>query len=220
MGELPRVRPKSRKAWRDWLKTNHVSSKGVWLVYAKKHSGLPSLTYNDAVEEALCFGWIDSKINPIDDAFYMQVFTPRKLKSAWSALNKGRVERLLAAGLMTPAGLAVVKASKNLGTWNAWKHVEELTIPPDLEKAIKANPDASRNWGSYSASRRKGVLYRLAGAKRPDTRARYLQQIIENMARNLSHAERMKMAGFGPKPKPSRRAKPPGGSQLRPKHGR
>jgi uncharacterized protein YdeI (YjbR/CyaY-like superfamily) len=78
---------------------------GVWLVYAKKHSGLPSLTYNDAVEEALCFGWIDSKINPIDDAFYMQVFAPRKLKSAWSALNKARVERLLAAGLMTLTAL-------------------------------------------------------------------------------------------------------------------
>ena len=182
MGELPRVRPKSRKAWRDWLEKNHASSTGVWLVYAKKHSRLPSLTYNDAVEEALCVGWIDSKINPIDDAFYMQMFTPRKLKSAWSALNKTRVERLLAAGLMTPAGLVVVKAAKSSGTWDATKHVEELTVPPDLEKAIKANPDASRNWVSYSASRRKGVLYRLAGAKRPDTRARYLQDIIENMA--------------------------------------
>jgi uncharacterized protein YdeI (YjbR/CyaY-like superfamily) len=220
MGEFPRVRPKSRKAWRDWLETNHASSKGVWLVYAKKHSGLPSLTYNDAVEEALCFGWIDSKINPIDDAFYMQVFTPRKLKSAWSALNKGRVERLVAARLMAPAGLAVVKAAKNSGTWNAWKHVEELTIPPDLENALKANPDASRYWASYSASRRKGVLYRLAGAKRPDTRARYLQDIIENMARNLSQAERMERAGFRPKSKSSRRAKPPGGSKLRPKHDR
>jgi uncharacterized protein YdeI (YjbR/CyaY-like superfamily) len=138
----------------------------VWLVYAKKHSRLPSLTYNDAVEEALCFGWIDSKINPLDDAFYMQMFTPRKLKSAWSALNKTRVERLLAAGLMTPAGLVVVKAAKN-----------------------------------------SGVLYRLAGAKRPDTRARYLQDIIENMARNISRAERMERAGFRPTPKPSRPAK-------------
>jgi uncharacterized protein YdeI (YjbR/CyaY-like superfamily) len=207
MGELPRVRPKSRKAWRDWLQKNHASSKGVWLVYAKKHSRLPSLTYNDAVDEALCFGWIDSKINPIDDAFYMQMFTPRKLKSAWSALNRTRVERLLAAGLMTPAGLAVVKAAKSSGIWDATKHVEELIVPLDLEKAIQANPDASRNWVSYSASRRKGVLYRLAGAKRPDTRARYLQEIIQNMARNMSRAERMERAGFRPKPRPSRPAK-------------
>jgi uncharacterized protein YdeI (YjbR/CyaY-like superfamily) len=207
MGELPRVQPQSRNAWRAWLKKNHASSTGVWLVYAKRHTGIPSLTYNDAVEEALCFGWIDSKINPIDDAFYMQVFTPRKLKSAWSALNKARIERLLAAGLMTPAGLVVIKAATKSGTWDAWKHVEELIIPPDLEKAIKANPDASRNWASYSASRRKGVLYRLASAKRTDTRARYLQDIIESMARNLSHAERMERAGFRPKPKSSRQAK-------------
>jgi len=206
MGELPRVRPKSRKAWRDWLVKNHAASTGVWLVYAKKHSRLPSLTYNDAVEEALCFGWIDSKINPIDDDFYMQVFTPRKPKSAWSALNKTRVERLLATGLMTPAGVAVVKAAKNSGTWDARKHVEDLIVPPDLEKAIKANPEASRYWVSYSASRRKGVLYRLAGAKRPETRARYLQDIIENMARNMSHAERMEKAGFRAKPTFSRRS--------------
>jgi len=207
MGELRRVRPKSRKAWRDWLEKNHATSRGVWLVYAKKHTGLPSLTYNDAVEEALCFGWIDSKINPIDDAFFMQVFTPRNLTSAWSALNKARVERLIAAGLLTAAGLAMVKAAKDSGTWNALKHVEDLKIPPDLAKAIKANPDASRHWASFSPSRRKAVLYRLAGAKRPETRARYLLDIITNMARNLSHAERMEMAGFRPKPKSSRRAK-------------
>jgi uncharacterized protein YdeI (YjbR/CyaY-like superfamily) len=137
----------------------------------------------------------------------MQVFTRRKRASAWSASNRARVERLLAAGLMTPAGLAVVDAAKESGAWDAWKHVEELNIPPDLETAIKANPGARRNWASYTPSRRKGVLYRLAGAKRPETRARYLRDIIENMARNLSHAERMVIAGFRPKAKPSRRAK-------------
>ena len=121
MGERRRVRPKSRKAWRGWLEKNHASSTGVWLVYAKKHSGLPSLTYNDAVEEALCFGWIDSKINPIDDAFYMQVFTPRKRQSAWSPLNKARVERLLAGGLMTPAGLMA----------------ERRALPPGRSQAVR-----------------------------------------------------------------------------------
>jgi uncharacterized protein YdeI (YjbR/CyaY-like superfamily) len=207
MGELPRVRPKSRQAWRAWLEKHHAASTGVWLVYAKKHSGLPSLTYDDAVEEALCFGWIDSKINPIDEDFFMQVFTPRKPKSAWSPLNRTRVARLLAAGLMAPAGLAAVKAAKQSGTWDAMAHVEE-TVPPDLEKALEANPDAHRHWGSYSASRRKGVLYRLASAKRPETRARYLQDIIVNMALNLSSAERSERAGFRPKPKSSRPAKP------------
>ena len=195
MGELPRVQPKSRKAWRHWLEKNHASSTGVWLVYAKKHTWLPSLTYNDAVEEALCFGWIDSKIHPIDDDLYI------------SALNKTRVEWLVAAGLMTPAGLGLVQAAKKSATWDATKHVEELTFQPDLVKAIKANPDAARNWVSYSPSRRKGVLYRLAGAKRPETRAKYLQEIIENMARNMSHAERTERAGFRPKPTSSRPAK-------------
>ena len=205
MGDVPRVQPKSRKAWRTWLEKHHATSAGTWLVYAKKHSGLPSLTYNDAVEEALCFGWIDSKINPIDDDFYMQMFTPRKPKSAWSRLNKDRVKRLLAEGRMTAAALAVVKAAKASGGWNANEHAEQLIIPPDLERAIRANPQASRNWASYTDSRRRGVLYRLAGAKRPPTRAKYLQQIIENMARNLSAAERSEMAGFRPKSKSSPR---------------
>jgi uncharacterized protein YdeI (YjbR/CyaY-like superfamily) len=120
MSKQPRVRPKSRQAWRAWLEKHHATSTGVWLVYAKKHSGLPSLTYSDAVEEALCFGWIDSKINPIDEDFFMQVFTPRKPKSGWSPLNKTRVARLLAAGLMAPAGLAAVKAASNRAPGTRW----------------------------------------------------------------------------------------------------
>jgi uncharacterized protein YdeI (YjbR/CyaY-like superfamily) len=207
MGERLRFQPRSRSAWRAWLKKHHASSAGVWLVFAKKGSGTPSLTYNDAVEEALCFGWIDSRINPIDESSYMQAFTPRKLNSRWSASNRTRVERLLAAGLMAPSGLAVVQAAKKSGAWNALKHVEEMIIPPDLRDAINANPDANRNWTTYSPSRRKAVLYRLAGAERPETRARYLQDIVENMARNLSHAERMEMAGFRPKPRSSGRVK-------------
>jgi uncharacterized protein YdeI (YjbR/CyaY-like superfamily) len=108
---------------------------------------------------------------------------------------------------MAPSGLAVVQAAKKSGAWNALKHVEEMIIPPDLRDAINANPDANRNWTTYSPSRRKAVLYRLAGAERPETRARYLQDIVENMARNLSHAERMEMAGFRPKPRSSGRVK-------------
>lgn len=207
MKDLPRVQPKSRKAWRAWLQKHHAASSGVWLVYAKKQSGLPSLTYSDAVEEALCFGWIDSKINPIDDTFYMQVFTPRKMKSAWSALNKSRVTRLLEAGLMAAAGLAMVKAAKESGTWTARDHVEALIVPPDLRKALKTNPEAGRTWESYTPSRRKAVLYRLHAAKRPETRARYLEEILDNMVRDLSHTERMRMAGFKPKSKSPGRVK-------------
>jgi uncharacterized protein YdeI (YjbR/CyaY-like superfamily) len=177
----------------------------VWLVYAKKHSGLASLTYNDAVEEALCFGWIDSKIHPIDDTFYMQVFTPRKPKSAWSALNKTRVKRLVAAGLMSAAGAAVIAAAKKSGAWDAANHIDELVIPPDWSSALASNAEARRRWEAYTPSRRKAVLYRLAAAKKPETRARYLRDILENMVKDLSSAERSAMAGF--KPKGSRPAK-------------
>ena len=207
MGEFRRVRPKSRQAWRAWLQKNHASSDGVWLVYAKKHSGVASLTYNDAVEEALCFGWIDSKINPIDDTFYMQVFTPRKPQSVWSALNRTRVKRLVAAGLMTAAGAAAISAAKKSGAWEATKHVDALIVPPDLAKALEANAEARRHWESYTPSRRKGVLYRLAGAKRPETRARYLREIIDHMVNNLSSEQRRVMAGFKPKSKSARAVK-------------
>lgn len=196
MGELRRLRPKSRQAWRSWLEKHHASSHGVWLVYAKKHSGLATLTYNEAVEEALCFGWIDSKMHPIDDTFYMQVFTPRKPRSVWSALNRTRVKRLIAAGLMTAAGAAAIRLAKKTGTWEATKHADDLIIPPDLADALASNAEAKRHWESSSPSRRKGVLYRLAGAKRPETRARHLREIIDHMVRNLSSEERRVMAGF------------------------
>jgi uncharacterized protein YdeI (YjbR/CyaY-like superfamily) len=204
MADLSRFQPKSRQAWRAWLEKHHGTSKGVWLVYAKKHTGLPSLTYDDAVEEALCFGWIDNKINRIDDDFYMQVFTPRKTKSAWSALNKARVERLLKAGLMTAAGLALVKAAKELGTWHAASSVDVTTVPADLRTALDANPRAKRNWASYTESLRKLFLRKLASAKRPETRARYLEDIVDSAARNASRADLMERSGFTQKPKPTR----------------
>ena len=179
MGELPLVQPKSRKAWRDWLQKHHVTSKGVWLVYAKKHTGIPSLTYNDAVEEALCFGWIDSLIHPIDDSLYKQIFTPRKAKSAWSAVNRKRAERLIEAGLMTAAGLALVTLAKRTGLWKAHAAAESLTLPSELKKALDANPAAKKNWPTYTDSQRKMLLYMVHGAKRPETRAKRVARVIE-----------------------------------------
>lgn len=207
MVDLPRFQPKSRKAWRTWLHKNHATATGVWLVYAKKHTGLPSLTYNDAVEEALCFGWIDNKINSIDDDFYMQVFTPRKPKSAWSAVNKARVERLMTAGLMTAAGLATVKTAKALGTWNAASQVDVTTVPADLRSALDANSRAQRNWMSYSESMRRLFLRKLASAKRPETRARYVADIVVTVARKVSRVELMERSGFSQKAKARRTAK-------------
>ncbi len=178
MPDYPRLQPRSRRAWRAWLQRNHHRSTGVWLVYAKKHTNIPSLSYNDAVEEALCFGWIDSKINPIDDRLYMQVFTPRKPKSAWSALNKERVARLLGAGQMTAAGLALITLAKKTGTWNELDHVDTLTTPQELGRAIEASAAARRAWDALRPTQKKQLLYHLWNAKKAETRARRVEEIV------------------------------------------
>jgi uncharacterized protein YdeI (YjbR/CyaY-like superfamily) len=168
------------------LEKHHDSSAGIWLVYAKKHTGIRSLTYNDAVEEALCFGWIDSLIHPIDDARYKQIFTPRKAKSVWSALNRKRVERLISDGLMTAAGMKMIDAAKESGRWTAWAQSEALTIPPELKKALNANKDAKKHWPTYTDSQRKMFLYMVNGAKRPETRARRVARVIDVVSRKVS----------------------------------
>jgi uncharacterized protein YdeI (YjbR/CyaY-like superfamily) len=174
-----RFQPKSRKAWRAWLQKHHATSDGVSLVYAKKHSGIPSLTYADAVEEALCFGWIDNKINSIDDTLFMQAFTPRRPKSGWSALNKKRVATLIADGLMMPAGQKAIDLAKDTGTWTALDHIESLTMPDDFVKALAKNAKARAHFEASSMMTRKMCLYRLNAAKRPETRARYLKQLVD-----------------------------------------
>jgi uncharacterized protein YdeI (YjbR/CyaY-like superfamily) len=187
--DLKQFQPKSRRAWREWLKKHHATSSGIWLVYAKKHTKIPSLTYNDAVEEALCFGWIDSLIHPIDDSYYRQVFTPRKAKSLWSALNRKRVERLIEAGLMTAAGLALITLAKKSGTWKAHAPSETLTVPPELRIAIEANPSAKKNWPTYTESQRKMFLYTVHGAKRPETRAKRVARVIEIVSSGVSFSQ-------------------------------
>ncbi|HET9360298.1 MAG TPA: YdeI/OmpD-associated family protein [Vicinamibacterales bacterium] len=178
-GPRPQVRPTSRAAWRKWLEEHHATSRGVWLVFAKKHTKLPSLSYDEAVEEALCFGWIDSLVKSIDDRFHRQMFTPRKAKSAWSALNRTRAARLIEAGLMTAAGLASITVAKRTGQWEANKASEVLKVPPELKRAIGANLAAKKNWPAYTESQRKMFLYMVNGAKRPETRARRVARVIE-----------------------------------------
>ena len=186
---LSLVQPKSRKAWRAWLEKNHASSSGIWLVYAKKHTGIPSLTYAEAVEEALCFGWIDSLVHPIDDSLYKQIFTPRKEKSLWSALNRKRVERLAAGGLMTAAGIKLIDLAKKSGTWEAHAPSETLTIPAELKKALNANASAKKNWPTYTESQRKMFLYMVNGAKRPETRAKRVARVIEIVSKKMRFAQ-------------------------------
>jgi uncharacterized protein YdeI (YjbR/CyaY-like superfamily) len=151
---------------------------GAWLVYAKKHSGIPSLTWQEAVEEALCFGWIDSVRRPVDDTYFKQLFTPRKPKSTWSAINKASVERLIAAGQMEKAGLAAIETAKANGRWTALDHVESHTLPADFEAALKKHKAARTAYDALSPFVRKQFLYRMNSAKRPETRARRLTELI------------------------------------------
>ena len=183
------VRPRSRAAWRSWLARRHATSKGIWLVMAKKHTGLATVSYNDAVEEALCFGWIDTTVHPIDARFYKQLFTPRKPRSTWAASNKARVARLLAAGMMTEAGLAVIDVAKRNGSWTSLDGIESLLAPEELTDALAANAKAQRQWATFTASCRKQFLFWLAGAKRTETRATRVATIVQCAAAGLTFAQ-------------------------------
>ena len=174
-----------RAAWRDWLEQNHAVSPGVWLVFFKKESGKPRVGYVEAVEEALCFGWIDSVPKKIDAASYKQLFTPRKPKSNWAATNKLRVEQLTEAGLMRPAGQKMVDLAKKTGTWDALNEVEALIEPPDLVAALENFPTARPNWSAFSPSSRKAILEWVNNAKTPETRAKRVNETASLAAQNL-----------------------------------
>jgi uncharacterized protein YdeI (YjbR/CyaY-like superfamily) len=173
--------PESRQEWRSWLAEFHSRLPGIWLVYRKVSTGLPSVSYGDAVEEALCFGWIDTTVNPIDPTRYRQLFTVRKVRSTWSKLNKTRVAALTAAGAMMPAGLAAIERAKMDGSWESLDAVEALILPPDLEAALRMNPRASERYHALSPSRRKMILYALNQAKRPETRAARIAAALESL---------------------------------------
>jgi uncharacterized protein YdeI (YjbR/CyaY-like superfamily) len=177
--------PKNRAQWRSWLEKNHATVDGVWLVFYKKGAGTSGVTYDESVEEALCFGWVDSRTSPLDDRRYLQWFSPRKPGSSWARTNKERVERLIREGLMTAAGLAKVEAAQRDGSWTALDAVEALTIPPDLEQALAARPPAAANFQAFSRSSKKIILGWIASAKRPETRARRVRETAELAARNL-----------------------------------
>lgn len=174
-----------RATWRKWLEANHATSPGVWLIYYKQGSGKTRVAYADAVEEALCFGWVDSRPNAIDDERFMQLFTPRKGKSPWSKLNKERVERLTAAGLMAPAGLAVVEAARADGTWSSYDAIEELTVPDDLAAALLENPTAKDYFDAFPPSSKKNILWWIESAKKPETRAKRVEETVRMAAENL-----------------------------------
>jgi uncharacterized protein YdeI (YjbR/CyaY-like superfamily) len=176
--------PKSRSEWRNWLNDNHLSEKSVWLIMYKKQSGEPTITYNEAVEEALCFGWIDSKPNKRDEKSFYQYFTKRNPKSVWSKLNKERVSVLLGQGLMAQAGIEAMEIAKKNGSWSILDEIDNLHEPDDLRLILAANPNAKRNWENFPASAKKGILFWISSAKQPATRQNRIEQIVRLAAEN------------------------------------
>lgn len=177
--------PKSKSEWRKWLQENHVSKQAVWLVYYNKKSKLESITWSDAVDEALCFGWIDSKRISIDKDTSHQFFSKRKPKSTWSKINKNKVQELIEKGLMTKAGLSCIETAKQNGSWTMLDEVEELIIPKDLETEFAKKPNAKEFFGSASKSVKKIILYWLLSAKTTETRQKRIAEIIESAEQKL-----------------------------------
>jgi uncharacterized protein YdeI (YjbR/CyaY-like superfamily) len=169
-----------RDKWRKWLSQHHAKEIGIWLIFYKKGTSKPSLDYDDAVEEALCFGWIDSIIKKIDDQKYARKFTPRKDKSIWSQLNKKRANKMIKQGRMTDAGLAKIKIAKKNGSWNREARPQiSFEIPPEFAKALARNKKAKKNFDDLAPSYRKFYIGWIATAKRPETKERRIAESIE-----------------------------------------
>ena len=173
-------------AWRAWLKKHHDSKKEVWLIYYKKHTGKPRIPYNDAVEEAVCYGWIDSTVKRVDDEIYVQKFTPRREKSQWSVLNKQRAEKMIREGKMTDAGLAKLKnvLENHFKPVKGKPQKKRLVIPPDLKKALAADEKARENFNNFAPSYKRQYIGWIASAKREETRKKRLAQTVRFAVQN------------------------------------
>lgn len=170
------VHPEDRAAWRAWLDEHHDRDEGVWAIRYKKAAGKPTPSYDDLVEEALCYGWVDSLPRALDDERTMLYFAPRKPGSGWSRPNKRRIARMTKAGQMMPAGLAKVEAAKADGSWSRLDEVEDLVVPDDLAEAFARYPGAEGHWEAFPRSARRGILEWIVNAKRDATRAKRVEE--------------------------------------------
>ena len=177
--------PTSLTAWRGWLEQNHLSAQAVWLVYYTKASAKPSLTWSEAVDVALCFGWIDSKRIKIDEESSHQFFSKRKAKSTWSKINKDKVQVLIESGLMTEAGFRSIEIAQQNGSWTILDEVEALIIPEDLERAFADNPNSRAFYLSLSKSAKKSILVWIVLARQAETRQKRILEIITSAEQNL-----------------------------------
>jgi uncharacterized protein YdeI (YjbR/CyaY-like superfamily) len=177
--EIDTYCPTSAEDWRQWLLRNHDAKQSVWLVYYKKNAKKPTVTYSDAVDEALCFGWIDSRAKPLDDEKFMQFFSRRKPTSVWSKVNKTKIKRLVEEGKMTQAGFDSIERAKQNGSWTILDEVEELIVPSDLNAKLEEYPRAMEFFLKLSRTDKRNILQWLVLAKRPETRSKRIKEIVE-----------------------------------------
>ncbi len=181
--DLPIVEAQDQRAWRRWLTANHDTIPGAWLKFAKKGSPHQTVSYGEAVEEALCFGWIDGQARGFNEDFYLQRFTPRRPRSKWSQINREKAISLIEAGRMHRSGLVQVEAAKADGRWDAaYPPQSQATVPEDLQRALDANPDAQAFFRTLSGSARYAFLYRLHQVSKPGARAKRIADYIERLA--------------------------------------
>jgi uncharacterized protein YdeI (YjbR/CyaY-like superfamily) len=183
--EIETFCPANTQAWRQWLKKNHVSKQAVWLVQYKKKANVPTITWSEAVDEALCFGWIDSIRKTLDDERFLQFFCKRKPNSTWSKINKEKIVRLVEEGLMMKAGYESIEIAKQNGSWMILDEVEELVIPKDLVKAFKSKPGSKEYFLNLGKSVKKAILQWLVLAKLPATRQKRIDEIVASASQKL-----------------------------------
>jgi uncharacterized protein YdeI (YjbR/CyaY-like superfamily) len=184
LDDAPHVHADDRATWHDWLAANHATAHGAWLVTWRPRTGHAYLDYEAAIEEALCYGWVDSTGGSFDDDRGKLYFAPRKPRSAWAATNKARVERLITEGRMAPAGLAAIERARANGSWEVLDSVERLEVPDDLASALASRPPAADNFAAFPPSARKMLLGWVAMARRPETRAARIMEVAKAAARN------------------------------------
>ena len=183
--ELPILPFANKKKWTNWLAKQHDRSAGVWLKIAKKDSGIATVTYDEALESALCYGWIDGQKKGFDDQYWLQKFTPRGPKSIWSKINTEKVERLIKSGEMQPAGLKAIEAAKKDGRWDAaYASQKNISIPEDFQAALDRNKKAKAFFDTLKSAERYSFLFRIQTAKKAETRAKRIQQFVEMLERN------------------------------------
>ena len=187
---IPSFQPRTRAEWRKWLAADHDTAKGIQLIIVRKNAEVAGILYSDAVEEALCFGWIDGVTNSVDEQRYKLYMSPRKPESVWSKLNKQRIRKLIKDGSMTPAGLSKVEAAKKDGSWTRLDAIDKLEMPEGLLAHLSANAEAKRNFEAFSPSSKKMILFWIASAKREETWRKRIEETVRLAAQNIKAAHR------------------------------